>query len=399
MSKAEFPLPIPRTLADLQGLISNKVQESLFLDYKDSRALQSKNLNELSKDVSAFANAAGGILIYGIKEDKLYPVSLDSGVPATEITRETIEQKILSNGSPRLDGLDIFPIELSNSSFAYVIVVQKALQPHQDRVTHRYYKRFNFKSQPMEDYEIEDVRKRRQGFDSLISVNLLVSQAFLELAIENKGTVVAEDVKFNFEPVLPWNHGTQPHAFKNGIPKFAPGRRLVFVIGHTVNALQPASTFPKNFVLYVNYLHSGTDTSICEEFPIDVASVDGSVAESSDIAKLDSNLSLALGRIEKKLAEISSSLKIIEDVRSGTGLNLSITTLKNLSQVATGQSNFEKIPLQHTSREVLMEVLGIDFDLAWQIEKNIHWPDNGMTMEKLLVDKPEILLQLRRYFK
>src|SRR5262249_16420863 len=50
------------TRSDLQRLIDDDIQESATLDYKDAAALGSSNQqrSELFKDVSAFANSAGG---------------------------------------------------------------------------------------------------------------------------------------------------------------------------------------------------------------------------------------------------------------------------------------------------------------------------------------------------
>ncbi|WP_417558787.1 helix-turn-helix domain-containing protein [Mesoflavibacter zeaxanthinifaciens] len=57
----------------LNSLIENKVEENLNLDYKAAGALDKQNnkTSEISKDVSALANSDGGILIYGIIEDKV----------------------------------------------------------------------------------------------------------------------------------------------------------------------------------------------------------------------------------------------------------------------------------------------------------------------------------------
>jgi len=54
----------------LDGLIAGKVEESSSLEYKAAAALDrgdDRKKIELTKDVSAFANAGGGVLIYGIK--------------------------------------------------------------------------------------------------------------------------------------------------------------------------------------------------------------------------------------------------------------------------------------------------------------------------------------------
>ena len=58
------------TLDKISSLIDEKVEENLHLDYKAAAALGKTDgkKNEISKDVSSFANSDGGILIYGIKE-------------------------------------------------------------------------------------------------------------------------------------------------------------------------------------------------------------------------------------------------------------------------------------------------------------------------------------------
>src|SRR5258707_6862955 len=83
-------------LSDIDRLISNGVEENLNLDYKASPALarESKAVDEMCKDISAFANSAGGQLVYGVAEDKKTrkPTDTDPGVTDPKITREWIEQ-------------------------------------------------------------------------------------------------------------------------------------------------------------------------------------------------------------------------------------------------------------------------------------------------------------------
>ena len=64
------------TKADLERLIAEGIQESLTLDYKASPALAKgeSQRNELCKDVTAFANSAGGQIIYAIEEDGRVPI-------------------------------------------------------------------------------------------------------------------------------------------------------------------------------------------------------------------------------------------------------------------------------------------------------------------------------------
>jgi len=89
--------------ADLLSLIQNGIKESINLDYKECNALQKTDgkKNELSKDVSAFANSAGGVLVYGIVENGHEPTGFDIGYDPTDITKEWIDQVITSNIQPR----------------------------------------------------------------------------------------------------------------------------------------------------------------------------------------------------------------------------------------------------------------------------------------------------------
>jgi Putative DNA-binding domain len=149
------------TKADLNRLIVEGITESLTLDYKGSLALAKNNKarDELCKDVSAFANSAGGQIVYGIEEDKNAPTKLDDGADPS-ITKEWIEQILDSRIQPRIDGLVITPIQLAKG-FGFVLTIPQATSraPHQ-APNKKYYKRQNFQSSPMEDYEIRDTLRR-----------------------------------------------------------------------------------------------------------------------------------------------------------------------------------------------------------------------------------------------
>ena len=94
---------------DIKRLISDGIEETLNLDYKASPALSrdSKPVDEMCKEVSAFANSAGGQLVYGVEEDRATrktPAN-DPGVTDAKISREWIEQIINSKLQPRISGI------------------------------------------------------------------------------------------------------------------------------------------------------------------------------------------------------------------------------------------------------------------------------------------------------
>lgn len=168
---------------DILSLEKNKIQESLTLDYKKSDALgkQDYKKKELSKDVSAFANSQGGVLLYGMEEDGHYPCGIDEGVDPNDISKEWIEQVINSTVHPKIEGLRINQIHLkskSNGRVAYAICIPQAIAraPHQAS-DKRYYKRYNFASVPMEDYEIRDALRRATTPDLWVDFNFDTGRA------------------------------------------------------------------------------------------------------------------------------------------------------------------------------------------------------------------------------
>jgi hypothetical protein len=154
--------------SDVRELVASQVQESLTLDYKacDALARTEGKKREISKDVSAFANSAGGTIVYGVLEDKYIPTKIDVGYLPTEITKEWLEQVIHGNIQRRIDGVRISPVRLTGSAAGRVLYVvsipQSVHSPHM-AADNRFYKRFNFESVPMEEYEVRDVARRNES--------------------------------------------------------------------------------------------------------------------------------------------------------------------------------------------------------------------------------------------
>ena len=112
------------------------------------------------------ANSAGGVIIYGIKEfDEVnkshLPEKIDP-IDRASFSREWLEQ-VINTIRPRIDGLIITPVSInaSQTDAVYIVEVPQSMTAHQ-ATDYRYYKRFNFQSVPMEDYEVRDVMSRHQ---------------------------------------------------------------------------------------------------------------------------------------------------------------------------------------------------------------------------------------------
>ena len=158
----------PWTKQRLEGLIADKIEEGPTLDYKAAAALDrsDQRKTEVTKDVSAFANAAGGTIIYGLREyadkaRKHLPESLDP-IDRREYSREWLDQ-VIGLVSPRIAEVRIFPVAVGSADWevCYVVEIPQGRTAHQARDL-RYYRRYNFESVPMADYEIRDVMNRRR---------------------------------------------------------------------------------------------------------------------------------------------------------------------------------------------------------------------------------------------
>ena len=137
--------------ADLHYLIDNEVVESKILEYKeDLPGNSTQDKKEFLADVSSFANAGGGDILYGIKEDR------NTGKPQFPLDGLNIQnvdseinrlENILQHGlEPQLPSYlyTIWPIQLSNSNYVIIIRIKKSwIGPHRIKFNeiHRFYSR------------------------------------------------------------------------------------------------------------------------------------------------------------------------------------------------------------------------------------------------------------------
>ena len=173
--------------AELARMLKEQIPEDLHLDYKHKESLippgkggggidRQKRGEDISKDVSSFLNSDGGVLVYGVPEDEdrgttrgsPIPVGPDIGFQRGEIAKETIENLITSYVQPR-PGPDLFRVmEVpygDEGRMVFVIQVVAGMGDVWQAADKRYYKRFQFKAEPMEHYEINMVRNRNVGPD------------------------------------------------------------------------------------------------------------------------------------------------------------------------------------------------------------------------------------------
>ena len=167
----------------LRRMLDDQKPEDTHLDYKGTESLlppgrggggldRQKRAEDISKDVSSFLNSDGGVLVYGVPESEdpsrtggsPIPGGPEIGFRRGEITKETIEDLITSNIQPR-PGPDLFQVTEVPYCGRTVLIVEVAvgLGDVWQAKDKRYYRRFNYKAEPMDHYEVAMVRNRTIG--------------------------------------------------------------------------------------------------------------------------------------------------------------------------------------------------------------------------------------------
>jgi len=129
--------------SDLQSLVDNKVLEGKMIEYKESLLGNTDSeKKEFLADVSSFANAAGGHLIFGIKQTSGVPSEV-CGLQITNVDAEILRlENIIRDGiEPRIPGVAVRAVPLQSSRVAIIIRIPRSWAlPHM--VTFRGHSKF-----------------------------------------------------------------------------------------------------------------------------------------------------------------------------------------------------------------------------------------------------------------
>ncbi len=176
------------TVADLTRMCKERLEESPSLEFKACNELKvgsdywhrdeiKKRIpesirEELSRDVSAMLNAAGGVIVYGIlelKKDKRAK-SLDaSNIFRPEAEHNVTPEKVTDwlrtsiQPPPSVSVYRVFEGEPEDASAWYLVVEAPQGQLAYMAMDKRFYKRVGNVVKPMEQYEVVDVMNRARG--------------------------------------------------------------------------------------------------------------------------------------------------------------------------------------------------------------------------------------------
>jgi hypothetical protein len=221
------------------------------------------------------ANSAGGVLIYGIAEpdDKAkrhLPERLDP-LRRTDVSKEWLEQ-IIQTIQPHIDGVVIHPVAIDEQVglACYVVEVPQSHTAHQAR-DHVYYKRHNFNSLPMEDYEVRDVMNRRAHpkLQASIFINKRTSrhkpEGLILVKLENVGRVLAQHIMVELELPVDVDGEIAPDGDDVLMDKNEEGDCLMFRL---VPGFGQAPIFPGSHLTLCRKIHTDARSRHVDGTPI-----------------------------------------------------------------------------------------------------------------------------------
>ena len=157
MTLEDKPLDLLEEL-DIRALLDDEVPESKVIDYK--RRLPGPSdleKREFIRDVTSFANASGGHLVYGVAEENGVPVRIP-GLPGIDPDQEILrlDSMVQTGIAPRIPGISMRAVPLKGKRFVIVVRIPKSwASPHMiTKGSSKFYSRNSAGKYPLDVFEI-----------------------------------------------------------------------------------------------------------------------------------------------------------------------------------------------------------------------------------------------------
>lgn len=191
---------------NLETLISENVSENQELEFKEHICVNNDaEKKEFLYDVSSFANANGGSIIYGIKEQNGSAHSIVSINESIDKLICKLENLLRDSIEPRIIGILIYEVKSLNDKSVLVIEIPRSWQgPHQVTLqkTNKFYSRNSAGKYLLNVHELKNAFLRNEGIQQRITnwnidrINAIVSRnGFVDF--QDHGKVLVNIIPLN----------------------------------------------------------------------------------------------------------------------------------------------------------------------------------------------------------
>jgi hypothetical protein len=251
----------------------------------------------------------------------------------------------------------------------------------------------------MEDYEINDVRGRHQIVVPLMNFDVEIeSGVIVSMVVSNIGSVAALDVTFSFSKKLGWmNRTDDPPLFRRGSKYFPPGKVHRYLYSTYAEVFKPNSPSPPDFDVTISYIHPQRGARISDTFHIDLNDYDEATVVEPELYEHGQTIKKAVGELVTEVQKLRAGIEVLSAIAGATGLDLSITTLKNLSHIQKNE-RIEKVDPYGKSISVFKEVLGVNHRMASRLRTFFRRAAEGPKLADIEDMTPQLLERIKSHF-
>lgn len=320
-----------KSLDDLQGIITDSIAESVTLEYKGSNILRDRDIGAICKTVTALANSIGGHFIIGIEAPSGAPVRLDGGVSGPS-KLDWIYKIINANTFPAVESVEVLEIPDAGGIYYVVSTPASIHAPHQSK-DRRYYKRQGSHSEPMEHYEIEDIRSRPKQALAPLRMELFTEDTLAFLHFKNDSPAdIVKNLKCRIDTNFKFERDGITALCQRGLRELRPQVERYFLLD-TVPAMLQENAEAELHV-HVNYeFRARSFIDNASFFMTDL--MDSSIIKPANVKALNA-LGEKMDKLSRHLEQLRGDTEKLTQMVDGSGLRLSQRTLqamKNIDQL------------------------------------------------------------------
>lgn len=190
------------TLDDLRKFFSSPQEESSVVEFKSGGV----EINDLFKEITAFLNTEGGLLIIGTPKEKTIQKGKNKiKICEGELTyssfrnKDWLYQKIASNIVPVPTDLRIEEFLTENGNIFVIDIPQSLNPPHQSSSDGRYYLRLERDAKPAPHGIVQALFNKRKVPKLIAEIEVTNIDEFtdaVEVVIKNKSNIPADNVSY-----------------------------------------------------------------------------------------------------------------------------------------------------------------------------------------------------------